>query len=48
MMTRTCSRACCSRSWSPLGFDRSYPTLVREIRELGAATGVRVLQGRAR
>ena len=34
-MTRTCSRACCSRSWSPLGFDRSYPTLVREIRELG-------------
>ena len=34
-MTRTCSRACCSRSWSALGFDRSYPTLVREIRELG-------------
>ena len=35
MMTRTCSRPCCSRSSCGLGFDRSYPTLVREIRELG-------------
>ena len=35
LMTRTCSPACCSRSLSLLGFDRSYPTLVREIRELG-------------
>ena len=34
-MTRTCSRRCCSGSCVPLGFDRSYPTLVREIRELG-------------
>ena len=34
-MTRTCSRRRCMRSWSRLGFDRSYPTLVREIRELG-------------
>ena len=27
------------RSWLGLGFDRSYPTLVREIRELGLRPG---------
>ena len=35
MTTRTCSRACCIEELVALGFDRSYPTLVREIRELG-------------
>ena len=34
-MTRTCWRRRCIEELVGLGFDRSYPTLVREIRELG-------------
>ena len=39
-MTRTSARRVLLGELVPLGFDRSYPTLVREIRELGAAAGV--------
>ena len=33
-MTTTCSPACCYRELTELGFERSYPTLVRELRRL--------------
>ena len=42
------ARRAVSRSWSRLGFDRSYPTLVREMRELGLRPVCELLPGRGR